>query len=77
VVIAASAGGLDPIRQIVAALPVPCEASVFVVQHIEVNRSILPSLLAKAAGLPAIHVHDNTPMSLPHLRGTLGSSHAS
>ena len=67
VLIAASAGGLDPIRQIVAALPVPCGASVFVVQHIGINRSILPALLAKAAGLPAIHAHDGAPIEAGHI----------
>ena len=41
VVIAASAGGLGPLRSIIAALPVPCTAVVFVVMHIGSNQSIL------------------------------------
>lgn len=45
VVIAASAGGLDPLRRIIAALPVPCTAAVFVVMHIGPYPSVLPHLL--------------------------------
>jgi two-component system chemotaxis response regulator CheB len=46
VVIAASAGGLDPLRRIIAALPVPCSAAVFVVVHIGPHPSVLPTLLS-------------------------------
>lgn len=46
VVIAASAGGLDPLRRIIAALPVPCTAAVFVVMHIGPYPSVLPNLLS-------------------------------
>jgi two-component system chemotaxis response regulator CheB len=45
VVIAGSAGGLVPLRRIVATLPVPCAAAIFVVMHIGSQRSMLPSLL--------------------------------
>ncbi len=45
VVIAASAGGLNPLRCIIAALPVPCTAAVFIVMHIGPHPSMLPSLL--------------------------------
>lgn len=58
VVIAASQGGLDPLREIVAALPVPCAASIFVVQHIGNRASILPYLLASSSRLPAAHAQD-------------------
>lgn len=51
-VIAASAGGLDPVRRIVAALPDACAASVFIVIHVGANRSFLPTLLDRP-GLPA------------------------
>ena len=67
VLIAASAGGIDPLRQIVAALPVPCEASVFVVQHIGAHPSRLPALLASVAGLPAVHAHDQAPIEAGHI----------
>jgi two-component system chemotaxis response regulator CheB len=66
VLIAASAGGIGPLRQIVAAIPVPCEASVFVVQHIGANVSRLPGVLS-ATGLPAMHAHDNPPIEAGHI----------
>ena len=47
VVIAASAGGLGPLRQIIATLPVPCTAAIFVVVHIGPYPSILPRLLSE------------------------------
>jgi two-component system chemotaxis response regulator CheB len=53
IVIATSAGGLGPLVQIVAALPSTCRASVFVVQHIGVNPSILPEILVQKGNLPA------------------------
>jgi two-component system chemotaxis response regulator CheB len=56
VVIAASAGGLQPLRRIVAALPVPCAAAVFVALHIGPHPSLLPSLLAY--GSPAAFARD-------------------
>jgi two-component system chemotaxis response regulator CheB len=58
VVIAASAGGLDPLRRIIAALPVPCSAAVFVVVHIGPNPSILPSLLSTDSQHPATFAQD-------------------
>jgi two-component system, chemotaxis family, protein-glutamate methylesterase/glutaminase len=66
VVIAGSAGGLDPLRQIIAALPVPCSASVFVVMHIGPNRSVLPSLLTRP-GLPASFAKDYAPIEPGHV----------
>ncbi len=45
-VIAASAGGFAPLRRIIASLPDPCLAAVFVAMHIGPNASILPELLS-------------------------------
>lgn len=53
VVIAASAGGLKPLQDIVGSLPWPCTATVFVVVHIGHYPSVLPSLLARPGRLPA------------------------
>ena len=47
VVIAGSAGGHDPLRRIIAALPVPCSAAVLVVMHIGPHPSFLPELLTQ------------------------------
>ncbi|WP_267427731.1 chemotaxis protein CheB [Methylobacterium sp. GC_Met_2] len=53
IVIATSAGGLDPLLRIVTALPPTCRASVFIVQHIGTNQSILPDILYSRGNLPA------------------------
>ena len=58
VAIAASAGGFEPLRRIIAALPVPCAAAVFVVMHIGRQPSILPSLLGRVDGLTAAFARD-------------------
>ncbi|KQS58174.1 hypothetical protein ASG32_31610 [Methylobacterium sp. Leaf361] len=52
IVIATSAGGLGPLKQIVEALPSTCRASVFIVQHIGMRQSILPDILAQRGNLP-------------------------
>jgi two-component system chemotaxis response regulator CheB len=52
VVIAASAGGHGPLFRIIAALPIPCTAAVFVVMHIGAHPSILPDLLASRGNCP-------------------------
>jgi two-component system chemotaxis response regulator CheB len=62
VLIAASSGELEPMLEIVAALPVPCRAAVFVVEHIGSHQSMLPHLLARASGLPALHPRDGAPI---------------
>ena len=67
VVIAASAGGLDPLRRIVAALPVPCPAAVFIVVHIGPHRSVLPSLLSSSGQHPATFAHDGAPIEAGHI----------
>jgi two-component system, chemotaxis family, protein-glutamate methylesterase/glutaminase len=67
VVIAASAGGLEPLRCIIAALPVSCTASVFVVVHIGRNPSVLPSLLRRTGGLPAAFAQDGAFIEAGHI----------
>jgi two-component system chemotaxis response regulator CheB len=46
VVIGASAGGLAPLQEVIASLPVSCLASIFVVSHIGNHKSLLPELLS-------------------------------
>lgn len=53
IVIAISAGGLKPLMRIIEALPTNFRASVFVVQHIGANPSILPDILNWHSSLPA------------------------
>jgi two-component system chemotaxis response regulator CheB len=56
VAIGASAGGVQALRTIIAALPADLQAAVFVVLHLDPNgRSLLPMLLAAATPL---HVRD-------------------
>ena len=67
VVIAASTGGLEPLRTIMSALPVPCRASIFVVWHIGNHPSVLPSILSSASKLPARFAQDNAPIEEGHI----------
>lgn len=58
IVIGASAGGLVPLRTLVAGLPPDIPAPICVVQHIGRQHSVLPGLLAAASPLSAIHPED-------------------
>jgi len=59
VVIGASAGGIDALRQLVAGFPVEWKASVFVVVHLPANgESMLPAILQRVGPLPALHPED-------------------
>jgi two-component system, chemotaxis family, protein-glutamate methylesterase/glutaminase len=59
IVIGASAGGLEAISQILAALPHDLAATVFIVLH-TANRaeSLLPNIFERAGNLPASHPRD-------------------
>ena len=67
IVIAASAGGLDPLRRIVTALPVACSASVFIVWHTGRHPSILPEILSMQTRLPVTHGEDGEPFEAGHI----------
>jgi two-component system chemotaxis response regulator CheB len=67
VAIAASAGGLEPLQRIVAALPVPCSAAVFVVMHIGPHPSHLPRLLSNLGPHTAIFAQDGTSIEAGHI----------
>lgn len=61
IVIGASAGGLEPLREVVAQLPADLPAPVFVVMHLPANhKSYLPEILSNTGPLPALHPEDNT-----------------
>jgi two-component system, chemotaxis family, protein-glutamate methylesterase/glutaminase len=66
VVIGASAGGFKPLQRIVAALPTPCTAAIFVVMHIGSNPSVLPLLLNRA-GFPAAFAQEGTLIEAGHI----------
>lgn len=67
VVIAGSAGSLEPMRQIVAALPASCTASIFIVVHIGNNPSVLPWILKQHGRLAAEFPTDGTVIKAGHI----------
>jgi two-component system chemotaxis response regulator CheB len=66
IVVGASAGGVEALRTLAAALPENLEAAVFVVLHIgdggSERRSHLPGILSRAGPLPATHPKDGDPI---------------
>jgi two-component system chemotaxis response regulator CheB len=59
IVIGASAGGVEALRRLCAALPADLPAAVLVVQHLSPSaRSVLPQLLARVGPLPATSPRD-------------------
>ncbi|WP_419830993.1 chemotaxis protein CheB [Methylobacterium sp.] len=67
IVIAASTGGLEPLRRIVAALPATCSASMFIVWHTGRHPSILPDILNKTSHLLVSHGEDGEPIEDGHV----------
>lgn len=55
VVIGASAGGVETLRQVVSTLPAHLPCAVLITLHIGTNKSELPGLLSRAGALPASH----------------------
>ena len=60
IVIGASAGGVETIREVVRGLPPELPAAVFVVLHLPPEpRSVLPEILARDSRLPVSHPEDH------------------
>ena len=68
IVIGASAGGLEALRQLVAGLPHDFGAAVFVVMHMPPwYRSELPAILSRSGRLPAVHPVDEQFIESGHI----------
>lgn len=68
IAIGASAGGVEPLRELVAALPGNLAAAVLVTLHVAPHgRSILPELLEKVGLLPAQHAREGMPLRRGHI----------
>lgn len=66
-VIGASAGGVDALRTLFAALPADLSAAIFIVLHIGAHRSALPWLLNQVNSIPARHPKDGDPIEVGHI----------
>jgi two-component system chemotaxis response regulator CheB len=63
IVVGASAGGVEPLQRLVAALPVDLSAAVLVVLHLRADSfSALPAILDRAGALPASRACDREPI---------------
>jgi two-component system chemotaxis response regulator CheB len=68
VVVAASAGGVEALRRLVAGLPADLPATVLVVLHFPSDGySVLPSILSRSGPLPATHAVDGEPLKHGHI----------
>jgi two-component system, chemotaxis family, protein-glutamate methylesterase/glutaminase len=64
VVIGASAGGVEAIREVVRRIPGDIEAALFFVAHIPPDGwSNLPEILSRSGPLPAVHPNDGQPIA--------------
>ncbi|OBV41387.1 chemotaxis protein CheB [Janthinobacterium psychrotolerans] len=62
IAIGASAGGMEALSTIFAALPADFPAAILVVTHVGARKSLLPALLAKTSALPVRHAQDREPI---------------
>ena len=68
IVIGASAGGVQALSTLVAALPGDLPAAVFIVLHIPADSpSFLPAILAREARLPVAHAYHGDPIVPGHV----------
>jgi two-component system chemotaxis response regulator CheB len=68
IVIGASAGGFEAIKQLVAALPATLDAAIFIVWHMAPDvTGLLPRVLNRQKGLVASNAIDNEKISFNHV----------
>ncbi len=64
VVVGASAGGVEALRNLVASLPADYAGAIFVVLHVpSISPSVLPGILSRRGPLPAEHAVDGEPVT--------------
>src|SRR5689334_890339 len=64
IVIGASAGGVEALKELVRDLPADLPAAIFVVLHIPAHgTSVLPQILSRRGPLPAVHPADGEPIA--------------
>jgi len=65
---AASAGGLEAVSELLAALPAQCGVACIVVQHLDPgHESLLTEILAKRTSLPVVQAHDGVVAAPNHV----------
>jgi two-component system, chemotaxis family, protein-glutamate methylesterase/glutaminase len=68
IVIGASAGGVEALKQLVTTLPVDLQAAVFIVLHISPHAtSVLPAIITRAGNLLATHPKDGDHFERGHI----------
>jgi len=68
VAIAASAGGVGALSQVLGALPSDFGAIIAIVQHVDPrHRSLMPQVIGRQARLPVMHAEDGMSVQLDHV----------
>lgn len=62
IVIGASTGGINALKEIFSGLPADLPAAILVVLHIGANTSLLPRVFAPHSKLPVLHAKDGAPI---------------
>ncbi|MEZ2329701.1 chemotaxis protein CheB [Mesorhizobium sp. RCC_202] len=75
IAIGTSAGGVDALRGLVAALPQAFSAPILIVLHIGAHRSELPGILNAAGRLPAKHPDNSETIAAGHIYVALPDHH--
>lgn len=76
IVVGASAGGVEALRQLVGSLPPDLPGAIFIVLHIAPNgSSVLPSILNRCSKLPAVHPKDGQPIEYGNIYVAPPNSH--